>query len=95
MNVDTGRAVSYFAQDPWYWKPSVALMNHPSAPQATEKNPISYWPITAEDKANFGINTYGPDVLQNFVFDFMDRQQAEDKPFFVYHAMHLGHGAYD
>jgi len=33
--------------------------------------------------------TYGPDVIQNFTFDFIERHK--DKPFFFYYAMHLVH----
>ena len=33
--------------------------------------------------------TYGPDVIQDFTFDFMRRNK--DKPFFFYYAMHLVH----
>ncbi|MFI5378436.1 MAG: sulfatase-like hydrolase/transferase [Tepidisphaerales bacterium] len=33
--------------------------------------------------------TYGPDVIQDFTFDFIRRHK--DQPFFVYYAMHLVH----
>jgi len=33
--------------------------------------------------------TYGPDVIQNFTFDFIRRHK--DQPFFFYYAMHLVH----
>jgi arylsulfatase A len=33
--------------------------------------------------------TYGPDVIQDFTFDFLRRH--EDQPFFFYYAMHLVH----
>lgn len=33
--------------------------------------------------------TYGPDVIQDFTFDFIRRHK--DKPFFFYYAMHLVH----
>lgn len=33
--------------------------------------------------------TYGPDVIQDFTFDFIHRHK--DKPFFLYYAMHLVH----
>jgi arylsulfatase A len=33
--------------------------------------------------------TYGPDVIQDFTFDFIHRHK--DQPFFVYYAMHLVH----
>lgn len=95
MNMDTGKPVKYYAQDSWYWQPCVALMNHPGTPPATKENPVTYWPISAEDKASYGINTYGPDVELNFIFEFMNRKHAEGKPFFVYHAMHLGHDGFD
>ena len=38
---------------------------------------------------NLPEGTYGPDVIQDFTFDFIHRHK--DKPFFVYYAMHLVH----
>jgi arylsulfatase A len=38
---------------------------------------------------NLPEGTYGPDVIQNFTFDFLRRHK--DKPFFFYYAMHLVH----
>jgi arylsulfatase A len=35
------------------------------------------------------VGTYGPDVVQNFTFDFIERHK--DKPFFFYYATHLVH----
>lgn len=90
INVDTGEIADTYKQHGWYWYPHVKLMNHPTAP-----NEIVWWPNTPEAKKRFGLNTYGPDVELDFVFDFMDRKQAEGKPFFIYHTTHLGHDAFD
>lgn len=38
---------------------------------------------------NLPEGTYGPDVIQNFAFDFIHRHK--DTPFFLYYAMHLVH----
>ncbi len=38
---------------------------------------------------NLPQGTYGPDVIQDFTFDFLRRHK--DKPFFFYYAMHLVH----
>jgi arylsulfatase A len=38
---------------------------------------------------NLPEGTYGPDVVQNFTFDFIERHK--DKPFFFYYATHLVH----
>ncbi|VGO21512.1 sulfatase-like hydrolase/transferase [Pontiella sulfatireligans] len=95
INEDSGEEVQRYAQTSWYWKPSVALMNHPSVPKATAEQQITYWPVSAADKASYGLNTYGPDVELDFIFDFMERKNAEGKPFFVYHTSHLGHDQYD
>lgn len=95
VNEDTGEEVSYYAQTSWYWKPSVALMNHPSVPPATEEQNITYWPVSEEDKKDYGLNTYGPDVELDFIFDFMERKSEEGKPFFVYHTTHLGHDGFN
>ncbi len=92
VNYDTGKEIPWksYPQDGWYWHPNVQLMNHPSS-----KEPFAWWPNTPEAKGKFGINTYGPDVELQFVFDFMERQHKAGKPFFVYHCSHLGHDAYD
>ena len=95
INEDTGEEVEHYAQTSWYWQPSVALMNHPDAPTPTAEMPIAYWPLTDEDKKMFGVNTYGPDVELEFIFDFMERQHDEEKPFFIYHTTHLGHDQFD
>ncbi|HBE70741.1 MAG TPA: sulfatase [Planctomycetaceae bacterium] len=87
-NVDTGEAVESYLQHGWYWYPHVRLMNH-------NHQQFQWWPNTPESKEQFGLGTYGPDVELDFVFDFMQKQVAEDKPFFVYHTTHLGHDAYD
>ena len=38
---------------------------------------------------NLPEGAYGPDVIQDFAFDFLRRHK--DKPFFLYYAMHLVH----
>ncbi|PKQ64525.1 sulfatase [Labilibaculum filiforme] len=90
INEDTGKEVKYYAQTGWYWKPHIRLMNHPAA-----SNSLEWWPNTAETQNDFGLNTYGPDVELDFIFDFMDRKNKEDKPFFIYHTSHLGHDGWD
>jgi len=90
INEDTGDEVEYYAQSGWYWKPNVQLMNHPGS-----KKPIEWWPNTPESKAKFGLNTYGPDVELDFIFDFITRKVKEKQPFFVYHTSHLGHDGWD
>lgn len=88
--MDTGKVCDTYLQHAWYWNPHVKLLNHPSS-----KEPIAWWPNTPESIENFGLHTYGPDVELDFVFDFMDRKQAEGKPFLIYHTTHLGHAAWD
>ncbi|MGJ8691622.1 MAG: sulfatase-like hydrolase/transferase [Thalassotalea sp.] len=90
INQDTGNTVSTFARTAWFFKPSVALMNHPSS-----IGTYDWWPNTEQDKKNYSINTYGPDIELNYIFDFMDRKHKDNKPFFVYHTTHLGHGMFD
>lgn len=90
INADTGKPCKSYLQHGWYWYPHVRLMNDPSS-----KETFSWWPNTDESKASFGINTYGPDVELDFVFNFMERKQKEGKPFFIYHTTHLGHDAFD
>ncbi|MGJ8692038.1 MAG: sulfatase-like hydrolase/transferase [Thalassotalea sp.] len=92
INEDTGKPLNRwsYAQNGWYWQPSVTLMNHPS-----NKEKFEYWPNTPASKKAYGATTYGPDVELDFIFDFMDRQHANNKPFFVYHTSHLGHDAFD
>ena len=88
LNADTSQPVDTYQQHGWYWYPHVRLMNH-------DGKDFQWWPNTDESKARFGIGTYGPDVELDFIFDFMEKQVAEDKPFFVYHTTHLGHDAFD
>ncbi len=100
INLDTGKTVKGYAQDGWYWKPCVALMNHPDASEEVMNQPdplrgIEWWPNNEEAKKNYGLNTYGPDVVLDFIFDFIDRKHTEGKPFFIYHTSHLGHDAFD
>ena len=91
INLDTGKEVKKsYPQDSWYWKPSVALMNHPDASE-----PIEWWPNTPQAKKEYDLNTYGPDVELDFIFDFMDRKRANGKPFFIFHTTHLGHDGFD
>lgn len=90
LNNDTKQKVDYYDQAGWYWKPHVMLMNHPSS-----KKEFTWWPNTKKAKKEYGLNTYGPDVELDFIFDFMERKTKEDKPFFVYHTTHLGHDGFD
>ncbi|MDO6736358.1 sulfatase-like hydrolase/transferase [Wenyingzhuangia sp. 2_MG-2023] len=90
INNDTGEKATTYPQSGWYWKPHVMLMNHPSS-----KKTFEWWPNTKEAKKEYGLNTYGPDVELDFIFDFMERKTKEKKPFFVYHTTHLGHDAFD
>lgn len=87
---DTGKEVQSYGQMSWYWQPAVALMNHPNS-----KEPMTWWPNTAESRDRYGLHTYGPDVEIELTLNFIDRQHAAGKPFFVYHTTHLGHDAYD
>ncbi|MGB7325463.1 MAG: sulfatase-like hydrolase/transferase [Rubripirellula sp.] len=90
FNSDTDQRIDSFLQHGWYWNPHVRLMNHSGKAKG-----MQWWPNTPESKASFGLNTYGPDVELDFIFDFMDRQNANKTPFFVYHTSHLGHDAFD
>lgn len=90
INSDTGSPVKTYGQHGWYWYPHVRLVNPPTAPGQTV-----WWPNTAASQKNFGLNTFGPDIIQDFAFDFMERKQKEGKPFFIYHASHLGHDAFN
>ena len=91
-NADTNKALNAksYVQSGWYWKPHVQLMNDPGNSEKYE-----WWPNTKKSKKEFGLNTFGPDVELEFIFDFMERKQKEDKPFFIYHTSHLGHDAFD
>lgn len=87
-NNDTGEVLDYYESSSWYWKPHVMLMNHP-----TSNKKFEWWPNTKKSRKNYSINTYGPDVELDFIFDFMERKTKDKQPFFVYHTTHLGHGA--
>ncbi len=88
LNIDSNQPVDTYLQHGWYWYPHVRLMNH-------DGKDFQWWPNTPETEESFGLGTYGPDVELEYIFDFMEKQHQQDKPFFVYHTTHLGHGAYD
>lgn len=51
-----------------------------------------YWKTTYNNNGKvqeLPEGTYGPDVIQNFTYDFLRRHK--DQPFFFYYAMHLVH----
>jgi len=89
FNTDTDQQIHTYLQHGWYWMPHVRLMNAPG------QKPFCWWPNTEESRKNYGLNTYGPDVEMDFIFEFMERKKKEEKPFFVYHCSHLGHDAFD
>ncbi len=91
FNGDTHKELTFrsYVQSGWYWKPHVQLMNYPEAKH------LEWWPNTPKSKKNFGLNSYGPDIELDYVFDFMERKTKKDEPFFVYHTSHLGHDAFD
>ena len=92
FNADTNKEIhkKSYVQSGWYWKPHVQLMNHPG----TNKK-LVWWPNTKEAEKDFGLNTFGPDVELDYIFEFMESKQKEKEPFFVYHTSHLGHDAWD
>lgn len=90
FNQNTNKPGGLFPISSFYWKPSVELFNHP---KSKEKHVL--WPNTPEEEKKFGINTYGPDVELNLIFDFIDRSRQKGKPFFIYHTSHLGHAQFD
>lgn len=67
----------------FFWWPEIQLINHPDHPN----EPYKY--------VKTGMNDFAPDLEMEYIFDFMDRSKAADKPFFVYHTPHLGHLAKD
>ncbi|MDF7825160.1 sulfatase-like hydrolase/transferase [Pontiellaceae bacterium B12227] len=66
----------------FFW-PEIQLLNHPDFPN----EPFKF--------AKTEINDFAPDLEMEYIFDFMDRSKAADKPFFVLHTPHLGHLAKD
>jgi arylsulfatase A-like enzyme len=67
----------------FFWWPEMQLINHPDHPN----EPFKF--VKTE------INDYAPDLEMEYIFDFIDRSKAADKPFFVLHTPHLGHLAKD
>ncbi|QEG21316.1 sulfatase-like hydrolase/transferase [Mariniblastus fucicola] len=88
FSCDTGERLDTYQQHGWYWMPHVRLMNHGG-------KKFQWWPNSPESEKSYGLATWGPDVELDFVFDFMDQQAANEKPFFVYHTTHLGHDGFD
>lgn len=89
---DTGKDTTAYMQTSYYWYPSVQRVN---APNAKKKNQMEPWGDNTEKDQKFGLTTYGPDVEQDYIFDFMERKQSEKKPFLVYHTAHVGHDAFN
>ncbi|MDF7824682.1 sulfatase-like hydrolase/transferase [Pontiellaceae bacterium B12227] len=91
-NLDSGKPAPGYplARRSNAWKPHVSIMNKKGL-----KHGYEWWPNTPEAKAAYGLNTYGPDIETDYCLDFMERKHKEGKSFFVYHATHLGHGAFD
>ena len=93
INADSGEKIfDTYRQASYYWMPAMAIVNDPSC---KERNKMETWPNTAAARAKYGLNTFAPDVEQDFAFNFIDRKHKEGKPFFIYHTTHLGHGAYN
>ncbi|MEM9253759.1 MAG: sulfatase-like hydrolase/transferase, partial [Planctomycetota bacterium] len=90
INEDTGQPGGLFPVTGYFWMPGAQMMNHPDAP-----GEVVTWPYTDEQKESFGLHSYAPDIELEYAFDFMDRAQADGKPFFVYLTSHLGHGMFD
>ena len=67
----------------FFWWPEIQLINHPDHPN----EPFRYVKTEIDD--------FAPDLEMEYIFDFMNRQKAAGKPFFVYHTPHLGHLAID
>jgi len=88
VNPDPDEPLDTYIQHGWFFYPHVRLMNHGG-------KDFQWWPNTPKLEKQFGVETYGPDVELDFIFDFMDRQHEKGQPFFVYHTSHLGHDAFD
>ncbi|MBX2825394.1 MAG: sulfatase-like hydrolase/transferase [Gammaproteobacteria bacterium] len=67
----------------FFWWPEMQLLNHPDHPA----EPFKFVKTEIDD--------YAPDLEMEYIFDFMDRSLAANKPFFVLHTPHLGHLAKD
>ncbi|MEM1083986.1 MAG: sulfatase-like hydrolase/transferase [Verrucomicrobiota bacterium] len=89
INDDTGEVIDTYLQHGWYWFPHVRLMNEPGQAE------FSWWPNSEESRKSFGLNTFGPDVELDFIFDYMEEQHEKETPFFIYHCSHLGHDGFD
>lgn len=88
INLDTGLEAPGFplARRTNAYRPLAAIM---------DEDGFEWWPNSPQSEAEFGLNTYGPDVETDYCLEFIERQNEAGKPFFVYHATHLGHGAFD
>lgn len=91
-NMDTNQQVPGFplARRSNAYRPLMCIMNDKGA-----KVGYDWWPHTPAAKADYGLNTYGPDVETDYCLDFMERKHRAGEPFFVYHATHLGHDQFD
>ena len=79
----TANDPTHWAKHSFFWWPEIQLINHPDHPN----EPFRFVKTEIDD--------FAPDLEMEYIFEFMDRQKAAGKPFFVYHNPHLGHLALD
>jgi arylsulfatase A-like enzyme len=90
-NLDSGvEGPAIWAELSFFWQPSIVTWNWPLG-----SGSFDWWPQTAEDKVDYGLTTYGPDVEMALILSFMEQAHAKNQPFFIYHTPHLGHAAYN
>ncbi len=70
----------------FYWNPGYALHNHPDYPESAGEEALQF-ETTWDD--------FAADIELKFIKDFISRQHAAEKPFFVYWPAHMGHGNWD
>ena len=88
-SLDTGEeSPAVWPEQSFFWQPSAGTINWP--PGSNKKD---WWPNTPEEKKDYGVHTYGPDVEMDCALSFMNQAHANDQPFLIYHTPHLGHAA--
>ena len=66
----------------------VEMYNESRGPRQTDRYANSMWDNNGK-RYDFAI--YGPDTMQDYAFDFIDRKVAADKPFLLYYTEPLVH----
>eukprot|EP00189_Rhodosorus_marinus_P009961 CAMPEP_0184744754 /NCGR_PEP_ID=MMETSP0315-20130426/7447_1 /TAXON_ID=101924 /ORGANISM="Rhodosorus marinus, Strain UTEX LB 2760" /LENGTH=499 /DNA_ID=CAMNT_0027216575 /DNA_START=382 /DNA_END=1881 /DNA_ORIENTATION=- len=89
INADTGKRAFARPQRSHLWKPHVDLINFPG----TTEN-LTYWPNTDKLSSEYGLSTYGPDVLCSITINIINHSNSSN-PIIIFHKPNLGQKSFN